>query len=75
MGGIANAVMRLWNGMYIGIMQYVPTSGITPAANIAYSFLFLLLPVPGMAVCQWGYYFGLTGKRIFSVAPTKNDSK
>ena len=75
MGGIANAAIRLWNGMYIGILQYIPTSGITPAANIAYSFLFLLLPIPGMAVCQWGYYFGLTGKRIFSGPSKKGSNK
>lgn len=72
MGSIANAATRLWNGMYLGLLQLIPTSGISPAANIAYSFLFLLLPIPGMAVCQWGYYFGLTGKRIFSVAPKKD---
>lgn len=69
MYAIANVVTRLWNGMYIGIIQtYSPYNPIIHFLDI----------LPALAVCTLGYYLGLKNVRIFSIfdlKPPKNASE
>ncbi|MBE6613908.1 MAG: hypothetical protein E7631_01205 [Ruminococcaceae bacterium] len=58
MYAIFNAIGRLWHGMYIGLIQtYSPNN---PIAH-------LLVVLPAMFTCTFGYYMGLTNRRVFSI--------
>ena len=59
---IVNVVTRLWNAMYLGLIQtYSPN-------NPVIHFLDIL---PALFVCTLGYYLGLKNKRIFSIFDLK----
>ena len=59
---ITNVITRLWNGMYIGIIQtYSPYNPIIHFLDI----------LPALFVCTLGYYLGLKNKRIFSIFDLK----
>lgn len=59
---IVNVVTRLWNAMYLGLIQtYSPN-------NPVIHFLDIL---PALFVCMLGYYLGLKNKRIFSIFDLK----
>ena len=59
---IVNVITRLWNAMYLGLIQtYSPN-------NPVIHFLDIL---PALFVCTLGYYLGLKNKRIFSIFDLK----
>jgi hypothetical protein len=63
---IFNAIGRLWHGMYIGLIQtYSPNNPIA----------FLLVILPSLFTCTFGYYMGLKNRRIFSVFELKPPKK
>lgn len=65
MYGIFNAIGRLWHGMYIGLIQTF-----SPNNPIA----FLLVILPSLFTCTFGYYMGLKNRRLlagFSLKPPK----
>ncbi|MBQ8643004.1 MAG: hypothetical protein IJ480_12405 [Clostridia bacterium] len=58
MYAIFNVIGRLWHGMYIGLIQtFAPYNPIA----------FLLVVLPALFICTFGYYMGLTNRRVFSV--------
>ncbi|MBR4959997.1 MAG: hypothetical protein IKY52_03780 [Clostridia bacterium] len=66
MYAIFNAIGRLWHGMYIGLIQtYSPNNPIA----------FLLVILPSMFTCTFGYYMGLQNRRIFSAFELKPPKK
>ena len=62
---ISNAIGRLWHGMYIGLIQtYSPNNPIA----------FLLVILPSLFTCTFGYYLGLKNRRLlaaFDLKPPK----
>lgn len=59
---IANVITRLWNAMYLGLIQtYSPYNPIIHFLDI----------LPALAVCTLGYYLGLKNMRLFSVFDLK----
>jgi len=67
--GMSNAIGRMWNGMYIGLIQtYSPFNPIIHVLDI----------LPSLFICTFGYYLGLTNTRIFSIfelnKPKKNNT-
>ena len=59
---IANVITRLWNAMYLGLIQtYSPYNPIIHFLDI----------LPALAVCTLGYYLGLKNMRLFSIFDLK----
>ncbi len=59
---IVNVITRLWNAMYLGLIQtYSPHNPIIHFLDI----------LPALFVCTLGYYLGLKNKRIFSIFDLK----
>ena len=59
---IVNVITRLWNAMYLGLIQtYSPYNPIVHFLDI----------LPALVVCALGYYFGLENVRIFSIFDLK----
>lgn len=80
---VANQVIRLWMGMYIGTINYflpkgqsivneqtVTTVDITSVLNPTF---FLLAVLPAIVVCAAAYYFGLKGIRLSSYFKAKTN--
>jgi len=63
---VANMIGRLWNGMYLGLIQtYAPFNPVVHLLDI----------LPALFVCGLGYYLGLRNRRImgvFELKPPKN---
>lgn len=59
---IVNVITRLWNAMYLGLIQtYSPYNPIAHFLDI----------LPALVVCAFGYYLGLKNVRIFSIFDLK----
>ncbi|MBQ7922658.1 MAG: hypothetical protein IJ325_08795 [Clostridia bacterium] len=63
---ISNAIGRMWNGMYLGLIQtYIPFNPIAHFLDI----------LPALFVCGVGYYIGLRNVRILSIFELKKPKK
>lgn len=63
---MSNAICRLWNGMYLGLIQtYIPFNPIAHFIDI----------LPALFVCGAGYYIGLRNARILGIFDLKKPKK
>jgi len=61
--GSANDIARLIQGMYTGLIIYI-----SPNASSTNPFLFLAIVLPALFISTFGYYMGLTNRRIIKVS-------
>lgn len=63
---VANVIERMWNGMYLGLIQtYLPFNPIAHFVDI----------LPALFVCGFGYYIGLRNIRILGIFELKKPKK
>lgn len=64
--GFCNAIARIWQGMYLGTIQYI-----APGSH----YILLLTPLPTILACWLSYWLGQKDYRIFGIFTLERKKK